>query len=242
MGIMFPTDISKIVFAGDWHMNPGYAEYAIAWAKSQDAQVILHTGDFGYTFVREFVNAVHEAAEESDLIVMFVDGNHEDFNYLYSLPIDPDGVRRVTDERIWHLPRGFRWEWSGKSFLALGGAVSVDQDYRTPGASWWPEETITFGEAILIAEEGHADIMVTHDAPAGHEIPGLRPDDFAPHLIHASELHRKTLKHVVDEVTPELLVHGHYHIRYSAVNGDTAIEGLGADGSAFYSNMLVKDL
>ena len=38
----------------------------------------------------------------------------------------PDGREQVTG-RIWHLPRGHRWRWHGRDWLALGGAVSLDR-------------------------------------------------------------------------------------------------------------------
>ena len=38
--------------------------------------------------------------------------------------------------RIWHLPRGHRWRWHGRDWLALGGAVSLDRAVRTAGVNW----------------------------------------------------------------------------------------------------------
>ena len=35
-----------------------------------------------------------------------------------------------------------------KSFLCVGGAVSIDKMYRTPCVSWWPEEEITHHDVV----------------------------------------------------------------------------------------------
>jgi hypothetical protein len=42
---------------------------------------------------------------------------------------------------------------------------------------------------------------------------------------------RKLRSAVVDACTPQLLVHGHYHRRYTEHVGSTRVEGLGADGA-----------
>ncbi len=35
----------RVAFAGDWHVNGGWAERAIAHAKDRGADVIVHLGD-----------------------------------------------------------------------------------------------------------------------------------------------------------------------------------------------------
>jgi predicted phosphodiesterase len=177
--IDFPTDVTRFAVAGDWHANMGWATHATSYAGHEKAQVLLHVGDFGYKFNTNYLNALQNEAQQQNLIIMFVDGNHEDFDWLNAQPIDEDGVRRLR-ERVWHLPRGFRWEWLGTSFLALGGAHSVDRQWRNAGSEWWPQERITFGEAYSICQAGHADVMITHDCPNGVVVPGLMPDGTFP--------------------------------------------------------------
>lgn len=235
----------RIALAGDWHMNGDYAERAIASAKDQGADVILHLGDFGYTFSRGFLRQVSTELAHAGIPLLFVDGNHEDFGRLYRWPVGPSGLRKITGG-VWHLPRGFRWEWSGVRFLSLGGAHSVDRPFRVPGVSWWKEEVITDEQAGPVMAAGRADVLIAHDCPGGVNIPGLQPDLFPPLEILRAEEHRGLLRRVVDVVRPRRIWHGHYHQSYSQIvdfgYGPTTVVGLDCDGGAIKNNVQVVDV
>ena len=231
-----------IAFAGDWHGNTPYAIAAIHYAAGLGAEVIIQCGDFGYNFKDDFLQGLNHAAEERSVIVLFVDGNHENFDWLYDQPVDEVGVRPLR-ERVWHLPRGFRWIWGGVRFLALGGGQSVDQHNRVPHVSWWPQERITQSDLMRVGTEP-TDVMVTHDAPIRAHVP-LGKDKtwgFPDHLIEASQAHRWLMQMVVDEVKPRWLIHGHYHIDYEDTVGDTQVVGLSFDGDALEKNILVREV
>ena len=107
----------------------------------------------------------------------FIDGNHEDFSLLAELASRAvAGARVAVRPNIFHLPRGHRWQWHGRTWLACGGGVSLDKAARAEGSDWWPQEEITAQEAAMIAG-GPADVMVCHDCPSGvaHAFPGSRP-------------------------------------------------------------------
>lgn len=234
---------ARVAYCGDWHMNAAWASRAIGYAAAHGADVAIHLGDYGYTFDTGFMAAVDEALDAAGIGLLFVDGNHEDFTTLLAYPLGADGLRQLTD-RVWHLPRGFRWQWAGRTYLALGGAHSVDRPWRRPGISWWREETISTQDAVRAARGGPADVLVSHDCPHGVPIPGLGPPDAEPargvagpsaltdsdaepgaggtamfwpreEIAHA-KAHRRVLRAVVDEVRPDEIWHGHYHRRYTA--------------------------
>ena len=238
----------RIAFAGDWHMNDGWAVAAIERAAEQGADVVVHVGDYGYTFDRPFVQAVEHALTKKGLPLLFVDGNHDDPRRYLTEP-DGHGLHRIS-AHVWHLPRGFRWQWGGRTWLACGGAHSVDRPYRVPGVSWWREETISEPEVQRCIGGGRADILIAHDCPTGVIIPGI--DDrktqppFPPFEIMRSEEHRHAVRRIVDACRPILIVHGHYHRRYQThVNlgyGDVAILGLDCDGTDFAGNVAIADL
>lgn len=236
---------NRVAFAGDWHMNASWAASAIHHAKEHGADVLLHLGDFGYTYSANFLREVSEALIWTGLNLLFVDGNHEAFPRLLRYPTRADGLRQVTDT-IWHLPRGHRWTWAGVRFLALGGAHSVDRPWRQPGVSWWPEEAITPEQAAAAAEGGLADVLVSHDCPAGVDIPGLNSDAFPPLEILRAEEHRQVLRGVVDAVQPRAIWHGHYHVRYRADvdlgYGPVRVTGLDCDGTTLDRNIELVDL
>lgn len=236
-----------IAFVGDWHMNLRWAKGAVEYAAKQGARVIIHLGDFGTFSHPSFLSILTRKLEEFDLVLYFVDGNHEDHQFLAQLSTQEDGTHRLTD-RIFHLPRGYRWEWGGVTFLALGGAHSVDRMNRTPGFDWYPEETITSQQATQAIEGGPADIMVTHDCPSGVDIPdlGTQALQWPPEEIRSSEQHRELLRTVVDAVQPALLYHGHYHTLYYATlplkTKKCTVVGLDCDRRIFRDNVLVVPL
>ena len=104
--------------------------------------------------------------------VLFIDGNHENFEQLNSYPIDEwnGGKVHFIESDIIHLMRGQVYDIDGVRFFTFGGAYSVDKMYRTEGLSWFPEEIPTREEY----EEGwdhleqigfQVDYILTHSGP-----------------------------------------------------------------------------
>jgi Calcineurin-like phosphoesterase len=214
-----------VALAGDWHGNIPWALRMVAAAHDAGVRVIVQLGDFGFwrddPSTRKYLRRLERLLGELDMTLYWVDGNHEDHVRLLKQPLAVDGTRPISDHVV-HLPRGFRWTWRDgdgidRSWLALGGAVSVDRVCRTPGRSWWPEEAITSTDVSAAIAGGAVDIMVTHDAPRGVTIPGQTDRGWpAASLLDASR-HRDRLAQVVEAVRPLELWHGHYHVRYDGV-------------------------
>jgi hypothetical protein len=101
------------------------------------------------------------------------------------------------------------------TWLALGGAYSVDQHKRTEGRDWWPEEVLTEDDAGIAMDGGRVDVMLTHDSPDGTDLGAkLPPNPYFPEHLEGAQRHRKLLGRVVDEVCPQVLFHGHYHVEH----------------------------
>lgn len=217
--------ISRVMALGDSHGNISFMNDALRFAAQNDADAVHVVGDFGHwdhvPAGVEFLDSTNSLADELGLLVTWNDGNHENFDSLYSIPVDNDGWRRVRS-RIWHAPRGHMWRWGAINFLAMGGAHSIDGPGgiwgpdRGPGNGWWPEETIT-DEEIKTAVETmmdwanntpypDVDVMFTHDAPRGIPL---------PHWVKsypACNINRDQLRAVYEVAQPQLVVHGHYHL------------------------------
>lgn len=239
-------DVKRIAFAGDWHANSFWARAAIDYAAEQEADVIVHLGDYGYEFTNEFRRTVESALLRTGLTLFFVDGNHENFHKLYNWPIK-HGLRQVS-KRVYHLPRGFSWIWNEVQFLALGGAFSVDRQWRVLNESWWAEETLTEMNIAYASAAGAVDVMVSHDCPSGVYIPGLEQGAIMfPHdaLVQANE-HRHRLREVVDAIQPRFIWHGHYHRAYMTTHdfgyGPVQVCGLDMDGVSLRANVMAVDL
>lgn len=252
----FP-DPDVVVLAGDWHGNTRAAVSTLEVAKRLRAPLVLQLGDFGLWPGDEgahYLSELDGAAAELGMLVAWVDGNHEDFTQLNQIPCSPDGLQWVAP-RIARIPRGSRWTWHGVRFAALGGATSLDRPHRTPGKSWWPEESVNDQDLALLAAGGDCDVLLTHDCPTGVPIPGIEHRNYSAgqssgwpivELERAWE-HRDRIREAVHASRPSYLWHGHYHLRYSAVaelhdRGLTHVEGLSWDGDALEKRAVVAVL
>lgn len=218
-----PKD-GKVLLAADWHGSTVQAHYALAYAAKNEIDTIVQLGDFGFWTKQDpFIRKVQKKAEQLGITLYWIDGNHENHPLLLTYPIDPEtGLRPIT-KNIIHLPRNTRWEWDGISFLALGGAQSIDEGYRVEGFDYFPEECITAEEAVTAIQGGHADVMFTHDAPS--TIPNPITDDpygqkqaaeyFGDDILAKCKSHQDLLATITNSVRPSYLFHGHYHIRQS---------------------------
>lgn len=109
---------------------------------------------------------------DKNFTTLWVDGNHENFDYLPDFPIiDRFGgkVREITPS-IYHLERGQILTIDGKRFFVMGGAASHDKEYRKEHTSWWKEEMPSKEEmeaAIHALDAGgwNVDYVLTHCAP-----------------------------------------------------------------------------
>lgn len=197
----------------------------------------LHLGDFGIwpgPQGKRYLDVLEKDCAELNITLWVTPGNHEDYSQINSGKIDGLG-RRIFRPHILALPRGHRWVWHGRTWLSLGGGVSIDRVERRAGHSYWPEEEITDAEAARVIAGGRADVMVTHDCPAGvHHSFGPQPTRWLPD-IRRTEDHRDRLQRVVEAVKPNYLMHGHLHRAYerqlTAPWGDYRVTGLDCDGA-----------
>jgi Putative NADH-flavin reductase len=103
---------------------------------------------------------------EKPFTTLFVDGNHENFDRLYAMPVSEwhGGQVHFVRDSIIHLMRGQVFDLAGKRVFTMGGASSHDIDagilepddpdfkskqkaldkqqalYRIKHVSWWEEE------------------------------------------------------------------------------------------------------
>lgn len=235
----------RVMLAGDWHANTAWATSLVLSAGHRGIPVLLQLGDFGFWVPGrgrdDYLDAIEASCVRNGVTVIWVDGNHEFHPGLNELAIDSATGLRPIRPHIFHLPRGLRWRWHGKTWMALGGAHSVDRQSRIEGRSWWPQERLTDADVARAIRGGPVDVIVSHDAPDGYEIPDL-PGGFPPAELYLADLHRQRVGEVVDATTPSVLYHGHYHVRYNAQRGATRIIGLADDGGRFADGAMVLDL
>ena len=102
----------------------------------------------------------------------------------------------------------------GKSFLVIGGAYSIDKNYRLLyGYKWFKDEQLTDIEMKNILEKikgKHFDIVLTHTCPYKYE-----PTETFLNDIDQTKVD-KTMEHFLDKVEESISYNkwycGHYHI------------------------------
>jgi predicted phosphodiesterase len=160
----------KFLILGDVHGDWTAMNITIARAirKHPDITHIVQMGDFGYgwgdnkpfkaskSFLDNEAMEVYKNAER-----LWLDGNHENFDKL------------DLDEGAWqpgwkYMPRGSVIEVDGYRAMFFGGASSIDKPMRIEHISWWPQESITYGQVVRTLEsvDGQIDAIFSHEHPA----------------------------------------------------------------------------
>jgi hypothetical protein len=101
--------------------------------------------------------------------------------------------------------------------LSFGGAASIDYEWRVPRRSWWSEELPTDEDLALLSGRAPVDIMVTHDSP----IPGVpkvqaireSPGGWSEEALDYANRGARIITEAWVTAAPQLLVHGHFHVR-----------------------------
>lgn len=106
---------------------------------------VIILGDFGLFWNNPPLDQELEELAKLEAMpwtTLFLDGNHENFDLLDSLPEEkkfgaPAGI---AAPHVFHLKRGYVYSIGGRKCFAFGGAKSLDRDGRTAGKSWWRRE------------------------------------------------------------------------------------------------------
>ncbi|MFE5289455.1 metallophosphoesterase [Nocardia sp. NPDC056611] len=255
--------MGNVLIVGDLHGNTEHALKLVRVAAHRDCAKLFAVGDFGaweHTPAgRRYFDVVNKAAKKAGITVYFLDGNHDKTSLLHELydeQRDDEGFL-ICRKHLRYAPRGHRWTWEGTTFAAFGGARSTDKGRRlaweerkaaqldkrrrygsskrpdTAGTLWFPEEEMTDDELseLLAADSSPVDVLLTHDKPRASRPKWNRKDK--PECYPNQD----RIQTVVRTLRPDLLFHGHLHVRYTdtiaAGDGDwTRVEGLACDPDA----------
>lgn len=257
------ADARRVAFAGDWHGNTAWALHSLRELAAAGIDRIYHVGDFGLwpgASGAAFLRKVNHLAVELGITLDVTLGNHDDYDRFAQLRPDADGwLRTKHTPAIRFAPRGHTWDDHGTRFASLGGAGSIDRNLRTEGRDWWPGEAIarsdvdTLAANVAAQDWDRVDVLITHEAPAGVERRGfpVLPRWVTPDVEQYCWEQRVTLRHAVDLVMPNVLVHGHWHEwRHDTLTGvgpgnpgpdyQTSVFGLGMDGDV--RNIITAEL
>ena len=236
---------AQLLVAGDTHGNPWWLRCLADLAVVLGCDGVVQLGDFGFwpdqrtlracgwaTIDNRWLDEIAGIYASKGLWLRAIDGNHDAHPLVREVyPADPNGVRPIRDGVLDWADRGAVWEWHGVRCGALGGGISIDRHMRVEGETWWPTETITDADVDTLtgrAADG-LDVLFAHDAPMLP--PGLRP--LGDVVLRADcAVSTRQVARAVAATEPTVLLHGHYHRRYTSTFGSTRVEGLASDSEA----------
>ena len=129
-----------IYLTGDIHAN--FRDYRLElMSHLKEDDIVIFLGDFGFNWN----NTIMECFKDHfkfPCTVLFLSGNHENFDILNTLPTKEmfGGEVGIFCEGVYHLKTGEVYTIGNKKFLVFGGALSIDKEHRILGTSYWEEE------------------------------------------------------------------------------------------------------
>jgi len=251
---------ARVMLAGDVHGNREQAILDVAEAVNMGARILIYAGDFGVGFRlaeddegnvydpwSEFVSSLAVAA---NIDIAFVDGNHENFDYLETHfdAFNRDFPYEVA-KQVWHIPRASVFSIANATFAAMGGAISVDRQWRTPGVSYWAQESISMRDMERFYNnvgDEPVDVLLTHDGPwtpvahrKDYHTGGNYPND----VIMASVNNREYITELTKDFAPKIHAHGHMHLSYEYdFSFNTTVFGLARDEDEMSNHAVFLDI
>jgi len=196
--------MTRYMLVGDTHGNTGFWPHVFKLAKNVEADHIIQVGDFGVWPGKDgadYLNKIEKWAVKYGIDVTVVPGNHDDWDHILALPED-----RMIRPHVKVFGKVGMIESDGVKIGCVGGAISIDREWRIPHKSYWPQEAITEKDVAEAMELGPVDVLITHDSGSDlPEWPGFIKDDLW------SEKNRNALTAIEDVLRPTAWVHGHYH-------------------------------
>ena len=220
--------MNRVFICGDTHgtLDIGKIEQLKMKEELDYGDYLIVCGDCGVVWDKESLPEYTQHFENIGCNVLFIDGNHENFDILNEYPVEywNGGKIHKISEHIYHLLRGQIFEIYGEKFLTIGGADSSDREYREEHISWWSDERIS-NDDINEAKQNLEKVNYKVDYVITHTPPTKTLNEFVKILTQCGEDIPYYLKHkitptktsdmldfVVKEVEYKFWFCGHLHI------------------------------
>lgn len=217
---------------GDVHANQYKWVEQIHPALSS-GDILIVNGDFGIGFRNGnwSEETFFDWISEQEYTVLFVDGNHENFNKLNEYPVELWNGGRVHKIRhnLIHLMRGEVYNIDGISVFAFGGGYSIDKYRRQENVSWWrqempSDEEYKNAEKNLQRVDYQVDYIITHTAPSEsvYYLSVMQRLAVNKNVVEEQPLNT-FLDHIRQKVTYKHWYFGHFHIDIELWRNQTAV-------------------
>ena len=218
-----------MILTGDLHANcTGELEFLKPeylrnkFGNKCESTVIVILGDGGFLwhndaysdFDGELVSVLGSYLDELNSIAVVIPGNHENYKRIYEIPsvhINSNrydgivGEFRPISDKILYTERFGNYSIGNKSILVLGGALSIDREYRHEG-EWFPEETFSIEEKQCIIErirDNEYDYVLAHTCPAYISSKIQK--------FYIRDSNSEFFDRVMNWISPEYWFSGHFH-------------------------------
>ena len=220
---------------GDWMSRLRTNAFPEQKEMTKDDYVII-CGDFGIWHDTNQERHNLKWLDDKPFTTLFVDGNHENFDRLYTMPVSEwnGGNVHFIRPHIIHLMRGQVFEIDGVSLFTFGGASSHDiQDgilekndprvsewskipfkmFRVNHSSWWKEELpseeeMNEGIQNLEKHNNKIDFIITH-CGATSSIALYSMGSYKPDIL------TNYFEEIRQKVNFKKWFMGHYHDNYA---------------------------
>lgn len=211
----------RLFITGDIHGETERIERFCRMAETTEDDLLIILGDAGFNY---YLNKRDEALKESvsslPITILCIHGNHEErpYNIAGYVKRDFNGGKVWVQERHLRLlfaDDGEMYTLNGKKCLCIGGAYSVDKQYRIGrGYPWFSSEQPTDEQKAEIIKkiDSHnwlTDYVFTHTCPYDTRPVHTFLTGIDQSLVDCSM--EKWLQEISEKLTFEKWFFGHYH-------------------------------
>ena len=214
---------SRIFVTGDIHGDVKDLQFRSICASLTKDDLLIILGDCAF----EYTSYYHpEVLSEKDIkrqlwtvknipaTIVCVQGNHETpFNQMHGKKVSMFGTEIIESNGIYFVPNGSSLVINDKKFLIIGGAFSVDKDYRLSyGYPWWEHEQMSkkAQEELFKQVNGKTfDFILTHTCPYNFRPFEMFLDNLDPEKVDDSM--EQFLQKIYENVVFDKWFCGHWH-------------------------------
>lgn len=212
--------MGRFYITGDTHGNFNRIDYFCQRFETSKEDILCILGDAGINYyLNKKDYMLKQVLQDMPITFFCIHGNHEERPFNISTYITKKwngGIVYYEEEfpNILFAKDGEIYNINGKSILVIGGAYSVDKEYRLlKGWSWFkdeqPSKEIVKYIEKQITKQRHFDIVLTHTCPIKTEPRHM----FLP-FIDQSKVDKTTellLQRIADWITFDNWYFGHFH-------------------------------
>ena len=203
---------------GDTHADFDFLKsFCMSNTTSLDDHLII-LGDSGINYFDEFQSIkIKQYITKQPITLVCIQGNHEERaenikTYREQQLFENTVLVEPQYPNIIFLKSGNIYNIKGKSVLVLGGAYSVDKQWRlTVGEKWFESEQLTAterSEILKAVRDKHFDIILSHTCPYSYQ----PHDTFKYDLIGVDTTMEQFLDSIAINTSYDDWYCGHFHI------------------------------